>query len=60
MSRYHKVLLGIFLAVWAWSAVRPKYPHDWLLENILVLIFAPSLFLRLASRFRPVFGGPLQ
>ena len=54
MSRYHKLLLGIFLAVWAWSAVRPKYPHDWLLENILVLIFAPIIiflarYLRLSN-----------
>jgi putative membrane protein len=43
MSRYHKVLVLIFVAVWIWSAINPKFPDDWLLENILVLIFVPII-----------------
>jgi putative membrane protein len=45
MSRYHKVLFVVFLAVWTWAAIRPNYPHDWLLENVLVFVFVPILFL---------------
>ena len=45
MTRYHRVLLLAFLAAWIWSAIRPKYPHDWLLENILVLAFVPIIIL---------------
>jgi putative membrane protein len=45
MTRYHRVLLLAFLAAWIWSAIRPKYPHDWLLENILVLTFVPIIIL---------------
>lgn len=47
MSRFEKILLGIFLAVWIWSAIKPKYPHDWMLENILVVMFVPVI----------IFGG---
>jgi len=45
MSRYHKILVLVFVAVWIWSAIHPKFPHDWLLENILVLIFVPIIIL---------------
>ncbi len=45
MTRYHKFLLFTFIATWFWSAYRPKYPHDWLLENLLVLIFVPVIIL---------------
>lgn len=45
MTRYHKFLLFTFIATWLWSAYRPKYPHDWLLENLLVLIFVPVIIL---------------
>ena len=45
MSRFEKVLLGIFLAVWIWAAIKPKYQHDWLLENILVFLFVPVIIL---------------
>jgi putative membrane protein len=43
MSHYQKLLLGLFAAVWAWAAIAPKYPHDWLLENYLVFLFVPLL-----------------
>jgi len=45
MSRYHKILFMVFLAVWVWAAIRPSYPHDWLLENVLVFVFVPVLLL---------------
>ena len=45
MSRYHKILILAFLAVWSWAAIRPKFPHDWLLENVLVFIFVPIVLL---------------
>jgi putative membrane protein len=41
MTRYHWGLLLAFFVVWAWSAIHPWFPRDYLLENILVLIFAP-------------------
>ncbi len=47
MSRFEKILLGCFLAVWIWAAIKPKYQHDWMLENILVVIFVPII----------IFGG---
>jgi putative membrane protein len=45
MSRYQKGLVLIFAAAWIWSAINPKFPHDWLLENILVVIFVPVILL---------------
>jgi putative membrane protein len=51
MNRYRTLLAAAFLAVWIWSGWRPVYPHDWLLENILVLAFVP-LVLLLGRYFR--------
>jgi putative membrane protein len=45
MTRYRWTLFGVFLLVWAWAAWKPVYPHDWLLENILVFISVPVIFL---------------
>ena len=45
MKKYHGYLLIIFLAFWVWAAINPVYPHDWLLENYLVFIFVPIIFL---------------
>ncbi len=45
MTRYHTTLLVIFSSVWAWAAIHPVYPHDWLLENYLVFIFVPIILL---------------
>lgn len=36
------ILYGI---VWIATAIHPVYPHDWLLENILVVLFIPALVL---------------
>jgi putative membrane protein len=43
MTRYLKVLLLVFVAVWIWAAINPTYRHDWLLENYLVFIFIPII-----------------
>lgn len=45
MTRYHGFLLALFAVVWGWAAVDPRYPHDWLLENLLVFIFVPLIVL---------------
>lgn len=37
------LLILIFSLVWLWAAIRPLYPHDWLLENYLVFIFVPVI-----------------
>lgn len=44
-TRYHLFLFLAFLGVWVWSAVEPKYPEDWLLENLLVFLFVPIIVL---------------
>lgn len=51
LSRYHIVLIALFTLVWVWAAIRPVYPHDWLLENYLVFIFVP-VFLLVSRYFR--------
>lgn len=51
MTRYQKILLLVFIAVWIWAAINPSYRHDWLLENYLVFIFVP-LILILGKWFR--------
>lgn len=43
MTRYHSLLLAVFAAVWTWTAIAPRYPHDWLLENLLVFVFVPMI-----------------
>jgi len=51
MTRYHRILFACFAVVWAWAAYRPVFPHDWLLENVLVLAFTP-VFLLVSRYFR--------
>jgi len=53
-DRYHLSLAVAFGAVWVWAAVKPMYPRDWLLENLLVfigvpLILASSIYFRLSK-----------
>ncbi len=40
-ARYPLVLLGVFGVIWLILAIRPLYPQDWLLENLLVFISVP-------------------
>lgn len=43
MQRYHIFLICAFVLVWAWAAINPVFPHDWLLENYLVFLFVPII-----------------
>jgi putative membrane protein len=43
MKKYHFFLIAVFLVVWIWAAIKPVYPHDWLLENYLVFLFVPII-----------------
>lgn len=42
---YRIILVAIFLGVWVWSGWYPAVRYDWLLENCLVLIFIPIVYL---------------
>jgi putative membrane protein len=39
------ILLIVFAVAWVVTAIKPLYPHDWLLENLLVFIAVPGLVL---------------
>lgn len=41
--RYPLTLLGLFAIVWTACAIRPWFPKDWLLENLLVFVSVPLL-----------------
>ncbi|MCO4845512.1 MAG: DUF2238 domain-containing protein [Sulfurovum sp.] len=41
MPKSHKLLYALYALVWIIMAINPKYPQDWLLENVLVFIFFP-------------------
>lgn len=43
MTKFQKLLVLIFLAVWVWAAIKPAYRHDWLLENYLIFLFVPLI-----------------
>ncbi|MGB3751598.1 MAG: DUF2238 domain-containing protein [Arcobacteraceae bacterium] len=45
MKKSHKILYGIYILVWIILAINPKYPDDWLLENVLIFVFFPFVFL---------------
>ena len=38
-NRLLQVLAVLYGLLWVWMAIKPVYPHDWLLENILVVLF---------------------
>jgi len=43
-GKYYLILLiAVFVAVWIWAAIKPLYPHDWLLENLLVFVGVPVI-----------------
>jgi putative membrane protein len=44
-SWYYAFLLALFLAVWIWAAIDPLLPDGWLLENYLVFLFVPLIFI---------------
>lgn len=37
-------MISAFVIIWIWAAINPVYPHDWLLENYLVFISIPVIF----------------
>jgi len=39
----HKIVYAVYGLVWIIMAINPKYPDDWLLENILVFIIFPFI-----------------
>jgi putative membrane protein len=41
--RYPLVLLSVYAVIWIALAIDPVYRHDWLLENVLVLVAVPLL-----------------
>lgn len=43
MPPSHKIIYGVYLIVWGIMAINPKYPQDWLLENVLIFIFFPFI-----------------
>lgn len=45
MTKYRWFLIITFIIAWIWAAINPVYPHDWLLENYLVFIFVPLIFI---------------
>ncbi len=45
LSRLLKAIFVTYTVAWIWAAIRPKYPSDWLLENLLVFAFVPVLVL---------------
>jgi len=36
-------VIAVYALVWLWSAWKPSYPHDWMMENLLVVLFVPAL-----------------
>ena len=43
MPTSHKLMYAIYLLIWTIMAINPKYPQDWLLENILVFLIFPVI-----------------
>jgi len=41
MPKSHKIVYALYIVVWIIMAINPKYPADWLLENVLIFIFFP-------------------
>lgn len=39
----HKIVYAIYCIVWIIMAIDPKYPDDWLLENVLVFLIFPFI-----------------
>jgi putative membrane protein len=43
-KRLYLLLTTSFVIAWIWAAIDPLYPDDWILENILVVLFVPFVF----------------
>jgi len=51
MSTYQKVLVVIFIAATAWSAIDPRSGSNWFLEMLPILV-APPLLVYFSKRFK--------
>ncbi len=43
MPKSHKLIYAVYVIIWILLAINPKYPEDWLLENVLIFILFPTL-----------------
>jgi putative membrane protein len=43
MPKSHKLIYALYLVIWVILAINPKYPDDWLLENVLIFICVPFI-----------------
>lgn len=43
------LLTLLFVIVWSWAAIEPLHYSDWVLENILIVLFIPIVFLTARS-----------
>ncbi len=43
MPKSHKLIYAVYLVIWVIMAINPKYPADWLIENVLIFIFFPFI-----------------
>jgi len=50
-NRPLQLITAAYAVVWIWTAIDPKYPSDWLLENLLVFAFV-ALLLATYRRFQ--------
>ncbi len=50
MPRSHKILYGMYILIWILAAIHPRYPEDWMLENVLPVTLFPVV-LWLDKRF---------
>ena len=41
IPKSHRIIYLLYLVVWIIAAIDPKYPEDWLLENVLVFTMVP-------------------
>jgi putative membrane protein len=41
MPGSHKIFYAIYILIWIVTAIHPKYPDDWMLENLLPILFFP-------------------
>jgi putative membrane protein len=53
-NRFVQAVVAAYGAVWIAFAIAPRYPSDWLLENLLVFAFVAGL---VATRRRFVFSN---
>ncbi len=43
MPKSHKLIYAFYVIIWIFLAINPKYPQDWLLENVLVFVLFPTV-----------------